>query len=40
MTEFAALRPKINTYLMDDRDESEKANDTKNCAKNLKVIKI
>ena len=32
MTEFAALRPKINTYLMDDSDESEKANDTKHCA--------
>ena len=32
MTEFATLRPKINSYLTNDSNENEKANGRKKCA--------
>ena len=32
MTEFAALRPKTYSYLMDDDSEAKKAKGTKKCA--------
>ena len=32
MTEFATLRPKINSYLKNDSNENEKANGRKKCA--------
>ena len=35
MTEFAALRPKTSSFLIDDGDENKKA-----AAKNVKIINI
>ena len=32
MTEFATLRPKINSYLKNDSNENKKANGRKKCA--------
>ena len=44
MTEFAALRPKTYSYLMDDGNNDKKANGTKKCLirkyLNLMIIKI
>ena len=31
MTDFAALRPKIYSYLTGNNDENKKGKDTKNC---------
>ena len=43
MTEFVALRPRIYSYLMDDDNETKKANGTKKCVikkyLNLMIIK-
>ena len=44
MTEFAALRPKTYSYLMDDGNSDKKAKGTKRCVikkcLNFKTIKI
>ena len=44
MTEFAALRPKTYSYLMDDGNNDKKTNGTKKCLikkyLNLMIIKI
>ena len=44
MTQFAALRPKTYSYLMDDGNSDKKAKGTKNCVLkkylNLTIIKI
>ena len=42
MTEFVALRPKTNSYLMDDDSEAKKAKGTKKCVikRILMIIKI
>ena len=44
MTEFAALRPKTYSYLMDDGNSDKKAEETKKCVinkeTNLTIIKI
>ena len=44
MTEFAAFRPKRQSYLKDDNDENKKARGTRKCVikqnSNLKTIKI
>ena len=39
MTEFAALRPKTYSYLMDDGKNDKKAKETKNCV-TKKVLKF
>ena len=33
MTDFAALRPKIYSYLTGNNDENKKAKDTKKCVR-------
>ena len=38
--EFAALRPKAYSYLVDDSDENEKEKSTKKCRRNLTIIDI
>ena len=37
MTDFAALRPKIYSYLTSNNDENKKAKDTKKCVRKWKI---
>ena len=37
MTEFAALRPKRNSYVTDENDENKKAKGTKKCVRKRKL---
>ena len=37
MTDFAALRPKIYSYLTGNNDENKKAKDTKKCVRKWKI---
>ena len=40
MLEFAALRPKAYSYLIDDEDENKQQTAQKSQALNLKIMKI